>query len=97
MTASTSPIFSDAIDRWRVIREEFEVMREAAYELAHEECHGVLLNARGRQAGISPYSLFIGSAIRAYAYASPELVEHWQTHPRVTFEQYERQRATDGY
>lgn len=79
------------IQLWRSCRMEFEVVREAAYVRALDATNGVLLNRRGIEAGIDTYSLFIGSNIRAYAYASEELIEHWSEHPRLTFDQFERQ------
>lgn len=90
---SRSPIWAAAIAQWRQVRAEFELLREAAYELAETECNGVLLNARGKKAGIDAYSLFIGSDTRAYAYASDELKEHWARRPRITFESFERQSS----
>lgn len=81
-----------AIAQWRVMRAEYEIVREAAYKRAETACNGVLLNARGKKAGIDPYSLFMGNEVRAYAYASEELVDHWDRYPRLTFEAFERQQ-----
>lgn len=94
MSRRRSPIFQQAIDQWRAMRADYELMRDAAFELACNETRGVMLNARGLKAGIDPWSLFIGPAVRAHAYASEELIEHWQRHPRITIEQYERQHTT---
>lgn len=88
---SRSPVFARAIEQWRDVRAQFELHRESAYLAAEAECNGALLNARGRAAGIDAYSLFIGSGSRARAYASPELIEHWSRHPRVTFAEFEAQ------
>jgi hypothetical protein len=63
-------------------RAAFEDARLAAYVLAEDECNTHLLNARGERAGIDPYSLFMGTTARAYAYASEELIDHWQRRPR---------------
>lgn len=84
-----------AIAAWRETRAEFEVVREAAYSRAVEATNGALLNRRGIEAGIDTYSLFIGSNIRAYAYASRELVDHWAEYPRITYDQFERQTMED--
>lgn len=84
-----SAIFRAAAQQWRTIRAEFEIYREAAYIRAETACNGALLNARGKKAGINAYSLFIGPEQRARAYASEELVEHWQRYPRMTFAQFE--------
>jgi hypothetical protein len=86
-----SPIFAAAAAMWRQTRAEFEIVRENAYQRAADECNGVLLNARGKRADIDPYSLFIGSEVRAHAYASEELLEFWRSHPRLTYAEFERQ------
>lgn len=88
-----SPLFAQAIEQWRELRAEYEDHRVAAYLVAEEACRGAMLNARGRRAQIDALSLFMGTEARAHAYASPELIEHWATHPRVTFAQFERQRG----
>ncbi|TDL43859.1 hypothetical protein [Microbacterium oleivorans] len=84
-------IIGSAFADWREVREEYEEVRIAAYMRAEEATNGKLLNSRGRAAGIDPGSLFMGNDTRARAYASPELLEHWETHPRVTYADYERQ------
>jgi hypothetical protein len=86
-----STIFAAAASQWRTVRAEYELQREGAYERAETACNGRLLNGRGRRAGIDPYSLFIGPAVRAYAYASEELVDHWARYPRLTFAEFEAQ------
>jgi hypothetical protein len=86
-----SVIFAVAASEWRTVRADYELQREGAYERAETECNGKLLNARGRRAGIDPYSLFMGPAVRAYAYASEELVDHWARFPRLTFAEFEAQ------
>ncbi|MCU1418698.1 MAG: serine/threonine kinase [Schumannella sp.] len=84
-----SKIFALAASRWRVMRAEYENYREGAYLRAETACNGVLLNERGKRAGVNPYGLFIGPEVRALAYASEELVEHWRQYPRMTFAQFE--------
>ena len=83
--------FRYAAQAWALMRAEFEVVREAAYRAASDDCNGVLLNARGKRAGIDSYSLFMGQTARAHAYASEELREHWTTHTRPTLCEFERQ------
>ncbi|WP_348665909.1 hypothetical protein [uncultured Microbacterium sp.] len=56
-------------------------------------CRGALLNAEGRARNIDALSLFMGNTARAHRYASEELREWWETHPRVTFAMFERQWA----
>lgn len=86
-----------AIAQWRVMRAEYEIVREAAYERAETACNGVLLNARGKKAGIDAYSLFMGNETRAHAYASEELIDHWAQYPRLTFEAFEQQQMDYDY
>lgn len=88
----TSPIIRSALDQWRTLRLEFEDVRAAAYDRAVDATNGHLLNRRGRDAGIDAYDLFIGSDVKAYAYASDELKDHWTNYPRMSFAAYERQR-----
>lgn len=73
------------------MREQYENHVHAQYLAAETACRTRLLNDRGERAGIDAMSLFSGPASRAKAYASPELIEWWQHHPRLTFEDFERQ------
>jgi hypothetical protein len=84
-------IVSDAIRLWADCRSEFENYRLSEYARAAEACRGRLLNRRGMRANIEALSLFMGNEIRAHAYASEELLEHWRRHPRPTYERFERQ------
>lgn len=86
-----SAILADAMETYRLMREEFELYRHAAYVQAHEELRGELLNARGRAEGIDPYSLFMGPTPRAERFASEELRRWWARHGRPTVEDYEEQ------
>lgn len=89
-----SAIMRKAFQTWQEMRDDFELMRHAQYERAHEELNGVLLNRRGREAGIDPYSLFMGSELRAVKYASWELVAWWHEdsdNHRPTVEHFEKQ------
>ena len=88
-----SVLFEQAAKSWRQIRAEFEDYREQAYEKAAEACRDHLLNRRGRAAGIAPFSLFMGPWSRVQAYASEELLEWFAVNGRMTFEEFERQRA----
>ncbi len=88
-----SAIFAQAVEQYREIRSEFELVLNAAYLAAEEATNGNLLNARGRAKGIDAWSLFFGPAIRAEAYASEDLKAYWAEHPRTTFEQFEAQSA----
>ncbi|MDR6691501.1 hypothetical protein J2X55_002424 [Microbacterium sp. 1154] len=84
-------VISEAFAVWRECREASDEVLHSAYTRAEVATNGALLNERGRRAQVDAVSLFMGPAVRAYAYASPELVEHWEEHPRVTYAEFERQ------
>lgn len=86
-----SAIFALAAQQYKIVRADYEIVKENAYRTALEACNGVLLNARGKAGQVDPFSLFQGPEVRAHAYASEELLEHWYRHPRITFTAYERQ------
>lgn len=82
--------FERALADWREARAEYQLVLEAQYEQAADACREALVNERGRRAGIEPISLFMGNEVRARAYASPELIEWWESHPRTPFVVFER-------
>lgn len=82
---------ADGFAQWRACREDYELALYAQYLRAEAATNAALLNARGRARQIDPLTLFMGPERRALAYASPELIEHWASDPRVTFAQFERQ------
>lgn len=84
-------LISDGFAAWRQRREEYDLALYAQYVRAEAATNACLLNERGRARKIDPLSLFMGPAVRANAYASEELIEHWRTDPRITFAQFERQ------
>jgi hypothetical protein len=62
---------------------------------AESQTRGNLLNAAGKRADIEPRTLFTGPESRVRKYASPELVEFFESHPRPTRETFlgsQRQR-----
>lgn len=83
--------FERALADWREARAAYADLLNAQYEQAAEACREALVNDVGRRKGIEPISLFMGNKARAYAYATPELIEWWETHPRVPFVEFERQ------
>ena len=89
MVSGHSAAFGWSRDAWREIRDEYESHLEAAVTRAERATAGVLLNQRGKDAGIDGRSLFMGRWSRAKCYASDELLEHWAHHPRVTFKDFE--------
>lgn len=83
--------FEHAIAVWRSTRAEYQSYLEVAYLRAEAATRGHLLNRRGYAAEIDPMTLFLGNEVRAHAYASEELIEHWRRYPRMTFAAFERQ------
>lgn len=90
-----SAIMRAAFEQWQRMRDDFELVRHAQYERAVAELRGELLNRRGQQNHVDPYSLFMGPASRARAYASEELIDWWTRNRRWTVEEYERQWMDD--
>jgi hypothetical protein len=86
-----SALVARGFAEWRECRAEFDLALDAAYEAAADATNDRLVNAAGRRAGIDPRSLFYGPERRAQRYASPELLEWWESRPRLTFEAFERQ------
>lgn len=83
--------FEQAMSDWRECRAEFDDVLLSAYDRAAEACSDALVNALGKRRGIDPLSLFMGNSARARCYASEELIEWWETHPRMPFVEFERQ------
>ncbi|MBQ9918036.1 MAG: hypothetical protein IJO71_12665 [Microbacterium sp.] len=86
-------LIADAFDLWREARDAYDEVLIAAYVRAEEATNGRLLNDRGVRANIDAITLFMGPELRARAYASEELRDWWEQHPRLTFEDFERQWA----
>jgi hypothetical protein len=57
---------------------------ETAWLAAQADTRGNMLDRRGREAGINERTLFTGPESRARKYASEELLNHWENHPRPT-------------
>jgi hypothetical protein len=70
--------------RWSQRKTDRAVIIENETVKAEAETRGVMLNRRGREAGIEPRSLFTGSESRARKYASEELLNYWEYNPRPT-------------
>lgn len=56
-----------------------------------------MLNRRGREAGVNERTLFTGPESRARKYASEELLEYWEHHPRPTEAYFAGQDTRIGY
>jgi hypothetical protein len=73
--------------------------RERLFVEAEAATNGYLLNRRGVEAGIDPRTLLTGPESRARKYASEELLDYWEDHPRPTeayFEGRETRVASAG-
>lgn len=90
MRRHRSVIFAEAAATWHRCRDAYDLHLEAQIHQAETDCRGHLLNRRAIAEGIRVETLFLGPWSRARAYASPELLEWWAAHPRVTFAQFER-------
>jgi hypothetical protein len=70
--------------RWSQRRTERAVVIENEHVAAEAQTRGVMLNRRGREAGIDPRSLFTGPESRARKYVNEELLNYWEYNPRPT-------------
>jgi hypothetical protein len=70
--------------RVRSRRSERQEAVEHAWRQAETATNGYMLNRAGLANNIDERSLFTGPESRARRYASEELLQHWQTHPRPT-------------
>lgn len=86
-----SPFVKDAMSRVQRLRVKYADAMWAQYTEAETELNGKLLNRRGQAQKVDAVRLFSGPQGYAMAYASEELMEWWRTHPRMSFEDFERQ------
>lgn len=84
----SSVIFAAAARQWKEMRRDYQDYLEAQMRMAQEEL-GLYLLRRGSEA--STESVFTGSVAHAEAHASPELLDWWADHGRMTVEEFERQ------
>jgi hypothetical protein len=89
-----SPIFEHAADMYREMRQEFELVLEAAYANAENGTHGSLLNREGRTKPVDAYSLLTGPWSRVLKYGSEELIEWFLEVGRPSVQQFEREWFT---
>jgi len=85
----SSTIFENAARQWHEMRSDFLGHVDNEYDKALEACSGVLVNKEGRALHVDGFTLFTGTQRRADKYASEELKEYWETHPRLSLEDYE--------
>ena len=84
-----SAIFAEAAQTWSEMSMDFMAYVDDAYSKALEATNGVMVNAEGRAKHIDSYMLFRSNRVYARKYASDELLEHWETYPRLTMAEYE--------
>lgn len=73
------------------MKAEFDDVLDAAFWRAEEATLGNMVNRVGKAAGVAALDLFRGPEGRAYAYASHELLEHWEAFPRPSLARFEAQ------
>lgn len=86
-----SLIFALAADLHREMMTQYRAAIEAQISQADHDCHGYLASKLGKAEGLTGEELFTGSEKRAYMYASPELVQWWAVHGRLTQAAFEAQ------
>lgn len=86
-----SAIFAAATRLWHACRMDYAVYLEAFCLEAETATNGNMLNARGRAAGVTSWSLFLRSPAYVEAYASDELRDWLRVRPRLTFADFEQQ------
>ncbi len=74
--------------REQSLRRQYQESLHHQYLDAERVTRGHLLTPEGRRKGIDPKTLFSGNNVAANKWASDELKEYWQTHPRKTFTQF---------
>lgn len=88
--AGVSVIFERAAELWQQCRADYDVYLEAAEHAAEVATNGYAVNARGQARGYTLRLLMVSGPLVVRAYASPELLDHFEDHPRITFATYER-------
>lgn len=74
--------------RYLAAREEHQDEVYRQWLAAENATNGYMLNKAGKKAGINERSLFTGPESRVAKYASPELIEWFESHPRPTRETF---------
>lgn len=83
--------------RWSDRRALRTTELERSYVDAEAATKGNMLNRRGREAGIDERTLFRGPESRARKYASEELLNYWEDHPRPTEAYFRGEDTRLGY
>ncbi|HEV2241798.1 MAG TPA: hypothetical protein VGR98_12210 [Streptosporangiaceae bacterium] len=83
--------------RWADRRALRDTELERSWLDAERATKGNMLNRRGREAGVDERSLFRGPESRARKYASEELLNYWEDHPRPTEAYFRGEDTRLGY
>jgi hypothetical protein len=86
-----SAIFEEAALTYAECRAEYELVLEAEVEAAEVEANGRTVNRKGLRRGVTTYDLYTHNEVYARAYASREMTDWWEDHPRPTFARFELQ------
>ena len=90
-----SPLVVAALEFRKALRDEFQDLLEALYQQAETETNGNMLNRRGHAEGVDPFTLLYGPWVRVDAFASEEYRDWLERSGRMTFDDFERQRAAE--
>jgi len=83
----TSPIFTYASELREKMMVEFRGLREQEYAAASEATNGVLLKDWSRDS----WDVYLGPQPTLQKYASEELLEYLQSHPRKSRQKFEKE------
>lgn len=72
----------------RSVQEDYALFQEQQYVLAEGDTRGSMLNRQGEARGIDPRELLSGDIRLVYRYASPELLEWFETNRRITWSEF---------
>jgi hypothetical protein len=80
--------------RAQTVRRLYDAATAERHDRAETDCCGHMLSAAGRAARVSPRSLFYGPEWRVAKYGSPELIDWFTAHGRLTVGQWREQCGT---
>ena len=83
-TASAAARSERARRRRQDAEQEYRAEVYRQWLAAEAATNGYMLNRAGQRGGIDEHSLFVGPESRVRKYASPELIEWFESHPRPT-------------
>lgn len=90
-----SLIFQQAAELHAEMANDYRLAVQVQIDAAEAHCRGVLFNKRGRASAAPVERLFQGPAGWAFKHASDELVDFWNTYPRIVRAEFERHWCRD--